>query len=235
MAYVWRTQPRLVSSLQRCLAAFFAQFALGSGSTYQRLITVLRENGSLSRTTFATLNYDCLLEAALALEGRAVDYRADAASTHKTAAVRKLHGSCNFIHVGVVARGTQFSGVTFGGDVRFVQPSAVASEVEANDVPPVIAVFMEGKPVQSSPAFLTGLQSRWAQDVAHADVVGLVGVGLNRADQHIWKPLEDSSARCVVIGNQRQYQEWFALKRRGRDNLWLGQGFHRTWMSSSKF
>ena len=80
--------------------------------------------------------------------------------------------------------------------------------VSYNAIPPCIAVFMEGKPVQTCPDIVSEVQIDWINLVRTAEVIGIIGVRPNDADVHVWKPLAEASARIVVIGNKDEYERW---------------------------
>jgi hypothetical protein len=98
--------------------------------------------------------------------------------------------------------------VHWDGDLRFVDAGQVATIVKNNSFYPAMAVFMEGKPINSHSSAIKQLQAWWTDAVTKASTIGIIGVHPNLADSYIWAPLATSKARIVVIGDPIAYTEW---------------------------
>ena len=73
MEMLWEANDERVQPLVTDLALYFCRFSLSStANAYSNLLSSL--NGKRCVAGFATLNYDCLLEAALELSGSSTNY-----------------------------------------------------------------------------------------------------------------------------------------------------------------
>ena len=216
--------------LLRALAHYFTQFRANHGNSYTRLLEHLAGHGVLRGTLFSSLNYECVLETAARNYGfPLVAYFDRNATTKDAIAVWKIHGSCNFLPTAISAGAGVMSfaanAVSWDGDARIVDPSEARRFIENSAIYPAMAVFMEGKPIQSNPSLLRDLQARWATAVREAASVGIVGVSPNIADEHLWRPLAETDARIVVIGDKKAYHEWADGQRGSRKMEIVGNRF----------
>jgi hypothetical protein len=218
------------TALLRALAHYFTQFRADHGNSYARLLEHLEANGILRGTLFSSLNYECVLETAARNYGfPLVAYFDRDATTKDAIAVWKIHGSCNFLPTAISAGAGVMSyaanAVSWDGDARLVDPSEARRFIESSAIYPAMAVFMEGKPIQSNPSLVRDLQARWATAVREAASVGVVGVSPNVADQHLWQPLSDTNARVVVVGDKKAYGKWADDYRGSRKTEIVGSKF----------
>jgi len=231
MKKVWDSGSHDGVVLLRCMADFFAQFRADHGNAYARLLEHLEYAGILHGTHFSSLNYDCVLETAARDFGFArIDYGSEEPTRTGMFSVWKIHGSCNFLPTVVSGRADAISygpnAVKWdGGDVRIVDPSQVRHFVAQSAFYPAMAVFMEGKPVHSSPSVVRKLQEWWKEAVAVAPVIGIIGVNPNPADVHIWKPLAETAGRIVVIGDTSSYEKWTNTNRGSERTEIVGERF----------
>ncbi len=231
MKELWDSGSHDTSALLRCMADYFARFRPLSRSAYHRLMEHLDAHGALCGTYLSTLNYDCLLEYAGREFRGTIQYFSADPTDLDALAVWKIHGSCNFLPASVsgAASGISYSasGVSWEGDLNIVDASQVGPFVARSAFYPAMAIFMEGKPVNSHQSQIKQLQSMWADAVLHADAVGVIGVRPNEADTHIWQPLADTDAELVVIGNRNEYDEWAKARRPGKRTHIVGDRFAR--------
>ncbi len=211
MARIWNDGQVDVGPFLRIIGLYFSQFRPGKSNTYRSLLTELSSIGVLNEVVFSSLNYECLLEYVARDYGiQTISYQDVGPCTSEQISVLKIHGSCNFMpHTIAASPGMLFgTGVTWEGVVRIVDCSEVGPYLSNSALHPAMAVFMEGKPVQSCPGIIRDLQTRWAELVSEVEVVGLIGVRPNPDDAHIWEPLASTNARLVVVGNTSEYEAW---------------------------
>lgn len=200
-----------VMRFQRELAQFMAEFVPGPENAYVHLINHL----GTARCILCTLNYDLLIELAAERLGSNTVYT----STHSPGFLRLLkpHGSCNFWpHMpGVTIRNSTFKG---SGRADIQAPVLPLSRDETlhrctteDSVAPAIAMYVEGKAVKISPDYVEDQQRMWANAVAAASRVCIVGARVNQADTHIWKPLSNASTDLYYFGlptDRESFGEW---------------------------
>ena len=218
------------TALLRALAHYFTQFRANHGNAYVRLLEHLEGHGVLPGILFSSLNYECVLETAARHYGfPLVSYFDHEATTKDAIAVWKIHGSCNFLPNSVVGGAGVVSfaanAVSWDGAARLVDPSEARRFIEASAFYPAMAVFMEGKPIQSNPSLVRNLQQRWATAVRGAECVGIIGVAPNVADAHLWQPLAETNARIVVIGDKSAYSKWADEHRGSKETNIVGSKF----------
>ncbi|MEX0692735.1 MAG: hypothetical protein WD934_06585 [Gemmatimonadales bacterium] len=217
------------TALLRALAHYFTQFRANHGNSYARLLEHLDSHSVLLGTLFSSLNYECVFETAARNYGfPLVAYFDKDATTKDAIAVWKIHGSCNFLPTSISGSAGAISfaanAVSWDGDARLVDPSEARRFIEGSAFYPAMAVFMEGKPIQSNPTLVRELQKRWATAVREAECVGIVGVSPNVADEHLWQPLAETE-RVVVIGDKKAYAKWATDHRGPRKTDIVGSTF----------
>jgi hypothetical protein len=229
MKEVWDSNSYDTSVLLQCIGEYFARFRPTTGNTYSRLLEMLKERETIAGTTFSTLNYECLLEYAIRTMGYDVHYELNQPSTNRILTVLKIHGSCNFLPIGIktAPEGIRFAANQIKWDTgcKFADASEVAPYVAGGKLYPAMAVFMEGKPVHTGSSLIRKLQEFWAGMISQSDRVGLVGVRPNIADRHIWGPLAATNAEIVVIGDSVAYGEWAKTYRREKATTVVGKYF----------
>jgi hypothetical protein len=78
--------------------------------------------------------------------------------------------------------------------------------------------YARGKPVYDSPWFIGEMQQRFAQLVMRSERIVIVGVFLNRADEHIWGPLSRAPGPIGIVNPDfAPYQVW--ADELGRDDI----------------
>jgi hypothetical protein len=193
MAVLWERFSPAVPELMQQMAIYFVQFRPRAPGTtlYCRLINAIEKTSARERVLLSTLNYECLLELAVWQARVPVHYGEFPHPDGVT--IWKLHGACNFLPEGVAARrGVSFaSGVGFGTAIR---PAKDLNEVLEfclgdNALPPVMCLFMPGKPIQVSAGSISAIQAAWREQVARAEKVAVVGVFPNAEDNHVWDSL----------------------------------------------
>lgn len=230
MGILWERYSPVIPNLMQEMALYFVQFRpRAPGSTlYCSFAKAIRESGSASRVLLSTLNYECLLEYSITQQSLAVNY-GDFPGSDESVTVWKLHGSCNFLPMGIQAtRGVSFSrGAVFNTHVRPVEDlnEAVAFCLGDNALPPVMCLFMEGKPAQVAPGSVVAMQEAWRAVVAEAETVAVVGVYPNPADAHLWDALAATPGALLYVGNKAAFGKWASEHRGRRESRVLAASF----------
>ena len=232
MAMLWERHSPAVPTLMQEMALYFLQFRPREpGSTlYCSLAKAIKESGTTNQVLLSTLNYECLLEGSIARQSMQVNY-GDFPGSDGSVTVWKLHGSCNFLPEGIQAtRGVSFTrGVLFETAVRAVGDlnEAVAFCLGDNALPPVMCLFMEGKPTQVAPGTVAAIQEAWRGVVAKAEKVALVGVGPNPADAHLWDALATMPGSLVYVGNEGKFWSWARVHRAQGESKVIADSFNK--------
>lgn len=106
------------------------------------------------------------------------------------------------------------------------QVEAAQRNVDPNNViPPVLAIFMQGKPCQTSPDLLVEIQQDFKTAVLSAQRIGIVGVHPHHVDAHLWEPLADTSADLFYCGDGAAFSAWAKSHRTGGKAQVVGSRF----------
>ena len=230
MQVLWDKHSQVIPELMQQMALYFIQFRPRAPGTtlYCALINEIKRHGRTHDILLSTLNYECVLERAISLQGLAVNY-GDFPPASDSITVWKLHGSCNMLPQGISAtRGIRFTrGVTFNTTVRVTLDlnEAAAYCLGDNALPPVMCLFMQGKPSQVSPGTIVAIQEAWHALVAKAKKVAIVGVHPNEEDAHLWDALGNTPADLFYIGDVKAFENWCARNRRNKPFEVIGTKF----------
>lgn len=229
MALLWERFSPSVPTLMQHMAIYFVQFRPRSpGATlYCRLVRAIETASARERVLLSTLNYECLLDHSIWHMSVPVNYGDFPNGGGIT--VWKLHGACNLLPVGIAAtRGVSFtSGVGFGTTIR---PAKDLNEILEfclgdNSLPPVMCLFMPGKPIQVSAGSISGVQAAWREKVMTADRVAVVGVFPNVEDTHVWDTLANIQGELIYVGGADPFEKWRAQYRPDKPAKLLAERF----------
>jgi hypothetical protein len=212
----------------REMAAYLRRFCPGSGNLYHAIVELARRRGDV---VLASLNYDLLLERAILETGFGLSYRGLPLAP-RNIAVRKLHGSCNFLpqpggvmrNVRVDTSQAHSGAAAFGMPIRATMDDGELEEFyrTQESLAPAIAMYAPGKRVLVSPEIVKEQQAHWRTEVAQADHIFVIGVGVNPDDDHVWAPLAHAPGRLGYVGrsnDQKRFEAW--AKGVGRQNFEL--------------
>lgn len=187
---------------QRELALYLSSFTPTAENLYFELLDIFR-----SGTTFATLNYDLLLERVVLARGH--QYRYDVGGSATNVSILKPHGSSNFwpdipLH--------NFRGCTIVNlnpeapdlmaPVRPLPPDEAYERCLLDDsLSPAMSMYAKGKQVRSCPDFVSNQQLLFKYACERATTIHVIGVKVVPEDDHIWEPIAKSSARLVYFGS----------------------------------
>lgn len=190
-------------TFQRELALYLSSFTPTVDNLYFDLLSVFGSH----RTTFATLNYDLLLErVALA---KSLQYQYGVAHSSACVSILKPHGSSNFwpdVPLGNF-RGCSFTSLYPGAadvvaPVRPLMPDEAHERCRLDDsFSPAMSMYAKGKHVRSCPDFVMGQQNLFKYACERATSIHVIGVKVVPEDDHVWEPIAKSSARLVYFGS----------------------------------
>jgi hypothetical protein len=201
---------------QRVLARYFSQFSLDPSSMnyYSKLLAALDAAGWIPDCLFASLNYDCLFEQAGHQLGLPVDYLC---SESKSIRVAKLHGSCNFITKSLPGYGQAMltsSGQRYESALDFLSPmdiEKILKEKFSNPAcHPVMSQVSPGKEQIVAPVKIQKMRNSWSQALPSAKHFVIIGISYNRNDTHVVKPIRDTRAKILCIGDKDNFKKWHA-------------------------
>ena len=226
MQIVYERHGEAIPQLMREMAVYFVQFRPHQASTlYCRLIRQLLEANALKDVSFATLNYECVLEFSLLAANVTVGYFPGNVPNGGVP-VWKPHGSCNMFSHGVLAGQDVFYGtgvVWEGGAQAFFDPNRVVEHcLVETGLAPIMSLYMEGKPLAVSPSVVRQIQDALTNDVLAASAVFVIGVRPVLADTHIWEPLATTNAHLYYVGDEYGFEEWRLAHRPDRASTFLG-------------
>lgn len=214
MQQIWERRLEWVQELMVNMACYFSEFNPSSDKSdcYSQLVAAIAEGKWLERVAFATLNYECVLDVAASWAGLKIAYAA-APPPKDNLMIWKLHGACNLlpsVHVYNMRFDAEsiFDGPVEPADLPMVRKRY---QVEGLAVPPVMCVYMPGKPTQTVPRLLTQIRQQWAERVKEVDVVAIISVRPNLIEGYVWKPILDCQAEVWYVGGKdgdyRQLQD----------------------------
>jgi hypothetical protein len=200
-----------IPQLMREMAIYFIEFRpVGNRSLYCKLVQELLRNGSLSRTVFSTINYDCVLEFSLLNHNQRISYFDP--QCEKEVPVMKLHGSCNMFNASIgVSQNVRYgTGVSFSGDVKAILDinKVIETCLVVTGLAPVMCLYMREKPLNVSADVILAIQKKWSELIAEAETLAIVGVNPLYGDTHIWEPIAKSKARKFYVGNKECWASW---------------------------
>lgn len=208
MGLVWERREARAQLLITDLALYFTRFEpRGNHDCYSRLLALLQLRGVLGRSTFGSLNYDCLFELAAGNVGLGVNY-SGRPGPPGTLSLVKPHGSCNFVMQGL-GRNLVMKNVTVAGSQHFFEgpveprhPREIAALYAAGpSMPPAISLYAPGKPSPMAHTFLDGVREYWGETVHAADIVVVIGARVVLDDRHVWDPIREAQGRVWYVGS----------------------------------
>ncbi|WP_193130200.1 SIR2 family protein [Enterobacter hormaechei] len=188
--------------LLKQMSAFLAKYSISEGNLYIELINIIKKRKSI---TFATTNYDLLIEQAISYTGHMIQYHAQERARNNIPLL-KIHGSVNFIPR------ANFTNCTF-----ILPPHGKASVIDCEvDVmvdsrqiieycnsktalSPAVAMYHPDKPVLHCPSFVKMQQEDFKTEIKKSSKIFIIGLKINPDDTHIWGELENCKADIHII------------------------------------
>ena len=213
-----RLPPLCLLEWHRPVALFFAKYRLdGSGrDLYSRLLAKLKTRGLLERVTLGSLNYDCLLEQAMAELGLSTDYMLDDAHPAGSIPLAKIHGSSNFVTADLSSSwqalltrpGSSVESPFTALPIAGLEDALLRKFSTYNPaVFPVLGMYSQNKPSIVAQAKLYKLRNILEQKIIGAKALMLIGLRPTPGrDLHLWDPVERSTASKIgYIGGTDDY------------------------------
>jgi len=215
-----------MANLLADMGIFFSKFPIDHAdeNLYCRLFSRYRNEIIHRRILLSTLNYECLIEIALASQGmNKIVYTGNDVGVK----LLKLHGSCNFIPNGI-SLSRPNAALIIGRsimkmNVRTVEPNQAERELATAPFA-VMSLYTRGKSNIVCPEFIQGIQAEFQQRVKEAKAIITIGVKPNSEDKHIWDHISKSRAELYLMGNKEICQDWIDKHRRG-DGIVVGHYF----------
>jgi hypothetical protein len=210
----------LLESHQK-MALYFSQFTIGNppDNLYYRLLAFLQEKGLLANTTLASLNYDCLIEQAVAALGLEVDYYCDRPSKD-CVRLLKPHGSCHFITADISAQRYQLTNPnSMLGCKMNILPTVLLldrltshfSDLSAGYYP-IMSVYTWWKNTNIAVGTIEKIRNSWTEYANKASTIAIIGASFANNDDHITDAIQNTGTeRVLYIGGTSEYEKWRAL------------------------
>ncbi len=220
-----------VIEFMRHMALYFIQFRPKQpGSTaYASLAREIRHHELEGQVIVATLNYECLLELEFSHAGIEFSYSLGEVQEGRTN-VLKPHGSCNFIPAGISGRPGLIQigrSATIDMPVRLVgNLNEVVKHILTQAFPPIMCLYMEGKPTQVAPRTVKAIQKTLQDEISVAKAVAVVGVHPNPEDTHIWDSIASCPGKVGYVGPSSQaFTRWAKEYRPQSEGIILADSF----------
>jgi len=216
--------PKKVAILQRSMACYFFCFEPGPLSLYKKLakrIIKAQWNG-----TFSTVNYDRLLQLSLTEEGFELTPDGFGFKFKKSGVEIKLilpHGSCNLFDENVKSPGNMVFDyrhfTTSGLKIRMVRAYNEFKIKIQNKILPIMCYYEPLKRVTAGRVFIKDQRKKFEDAVLIADIICIIGVKVNKNDEHIWRPLTETKGRLLYCSGEEageEFEEWKKYNRKNR-------------------
>jgi len=213
--------PEQISELQRDMARYFFRFSPSPNNLYIQLIKRL----GIENISFASLNYDRLLEEAILRSEFFPNYKLEKDNA-KEVNLCLLHGCCNLFLTGLdippgALHFTYGENVFDSSEIKIVRSSLeFQTELRSRALPPIMACFNQKKTSAVGKMFLEAQKVRFEQMVRSAELIVVVGVQVMEHDNHIWSPLEKTDAKIVYCSGSgdESFKSWAKKFRRGKND-----------------
>lgn len=218
MLLVWDDHLGLVQRLMIDMARYFSRFdpPADRSDCYSRLAAAIVSHGLADKTAFGTLNYECALDVAACRMGLKISY-AGWPPAADNLMIWKLHGSCNLLPKAHVYDMTIVGSNIYQGPIEAVDMPVVRERYEHGlAIPPVMCVYMPGKPTQTMWEFLRQVRQEWADWVRESDVVVVIGARPILEEDYVWQPMADSNAEVWYMGGADGDYKRFRSRLAGR-------------------
>lgn len=231
MSYIWESYPKAVQQpirgipasydLMRTMAYYFLRFEPdGSRSDlYLKFATLMHNAQKLDKVRLATLNYENLIEYALAAIGQPFRVLRPHGAVHwwvqrptlKTDNGRALGAGLNVI-----------------GKVKNIDRRTVRKRMTEEGKYPSMAMYMPSKRTQVGQRHLISHQIRFKSAVMTANKIAIIGARPNPADKHLWGPLAQTPSTLYYVGDHNSFSEWCNEFRQNTESIWLGSTFEES-------
>ncbi len=225
MNLVLAQNPQEVFGLQRDMAHYFFDFAPSPDNLYIRII----ERLGIKNISFASLNYDRLLEESILSLGFSPKYNLET-KTKKEINLCLPHGCSNLFLMDIdippgLLETTCVDDVFDSSDIKAIRDrEEFRSELRSRALPPIMACFNPKKDAPVGKLFLEAQKERFKQMVRSAELIVIVGIQVREHDDHIWTPLERTSAKIIYCSGEngaKLFKKWRDKSRAEKKDLIL--------------
>lgn len=231
MSVIWDKYSSAVLELMRHMALYFAQFRpkQPNSTPYASLASEIQQRKLNEKVVAATLNYECLLELEFSHAGIEISYSLEEVPKG-VIKVLKPHGSCNFIPKGI--SGPKGS-IQIGRGAAIDMPvqvlgsmNEVIKHVLTQALPPIMCLYMEGKPTQVAAGTIKAVQKNLQDEISEAKVVVVVGVHPNPKDTYIWDSIASCAGEVGYVGPSfESFTQWTKEFRPQGNSIYLSESF----------
>lgn len=203
MNSVIKEQPEKVLELQRNMAQYFFNFNPSADSLYFRLIEKL----GIENLSFASLNYDRLIEEAIIRSGFLPKNNLEM-KKEKEVYLCLPHGCSNYFLEGIeippgLFETTCVENAIDSSDMKMIRHlEEFQLQISSNALPPVMSCFNSRKDSLVGRMFLDSQEIMFAKMVLSAELIVIVGVNVREHDKHIWSPLSKTKAKIVYCSGE---------------------------------
>ncbi len=216
--------PYFLSVFQRRMADFFFKFKPTSNNLYYKLAKAL--SNSKAEVSFATLNYERLLELSL---GQFFQPVSNLLPNENQVEICYPHG-CSHLFVEGISAG---NGVMYGKGVIFegsiigvVNEKEHKRKIQNEAISPVMSYFESSKYTPSGLNYIVRQRDRLKELVMKAEKIAIIGIRIREHDLHIWEPLSSTNAKIIYCSggeDAEKYNIWRQEKtQRDKDILLSG-------------
>jgi hypothetical protein len=213
----------IIPSLMRDMAEYFCNFIpICHENLYIKFLAELKD--SIIDIVFSSLNYDLIFENA-AIQNQLATPSFE--RNDNTPYLLKLHGSCNFLPIGLTVKDIGFA----GGPAPMINMNIKASSTEevkrfchdpGQALYPAMCLYMKSKVAQFGYNVILELQKKWTNEILNAEKVLIIGVKPYPEDRYIWDPLSQTNAILGYIGNKNDFEYWKEAFRKDKNSELLG-------------
>ncbi|MCZ2368213.1 hypothetical protein [Vibrio diabolicus] len=195
---------QILNPLQKEIACYLSKFQVTPENAYVRLFNKIHR--LMPQINIVTLNYDTLIEQAIATVGYSVDYN----GTEEGITVLKPHGSSNFLPK--IPSGCSLGGsivaVDCEGIIDGLPTDAVCTSQEVvqwcndprnSNISPALSMYEKGKRVLVNSGLIDNIQKQYSNVVANSKFIVVVGTKYIEHDIHIWQAIEESGAKLLIV------------------------------------
>lgn len=229
MAALFERDPRKADRLLTYMGYYFSQFFSPAYDTaYDDLIRKLRPIWNDKDITFASLNYDLILDESLITlnhSGMLTFAYSFGRPEPATIQLLKPHGSCNFKLMNTGHLSAEQANV-----ISAIQPMTRSLTLEYYSGgtpvhPAVMSFYMPGKNAPLGQRCLNEIQRQLADEIVTAQHIFVVGIQPNLNDHHLWGPLSITSAKVHFCGSASAFAAWRDGYRGSRPASFIGERF----------
>ena len=221
------------------MSIYFSRFQIQNTTQnqYCRLIRNFKDHILGGDILLSTLNYECLIEDALAKYQIGTAYNDN--PLKGAARVLKVHGSCNFIPENFLAPRSAGSTIsasqkaTINTSIKIVPAKEVAQELDKTGIGSAMSMYTEHKESPICALQLKQLRSEFIKYCRAAKVIITIGVKPNPEDAHIWGTIADSGATIYVCADEGTSNDWIEKWGNGKA-YWIGEKFAESWHAIRK-